>query len=414
MVAPVPMLTPADSARAVGAVYTVSLLAVLPVVAAAGLAFALRRARAEGRVLVWRAAVVLLLAMIVARPFVSHSMAWIVPAALATPLVALGRVQMMASVLALPMGPDQVSGAGTAGAVEILLALYVAGVFLVLAPTAVVIARMRRTLSGARVADARWQRQMQTARAQLGVRRRVRLLIARDVAVPMTWGAWRPVVLFPMSVSAWSDEEVRIALLHELTHVRRNDWLLGMLTRAACAAYWFHPGVWYLARRLREDCELACDDGVLASGVRASDYAAVLVRAAESLGRCNEPAAALALSRRRGLRARLAAIVDVTRSTGPIGRWWRHTAVVATLALVWPMTVIQLAPTRGVLTSLMQDASWELRAYAVVGLAQRADSVAVARKAAELDPSPRVRAWARYALGERAAALPYGRFIDRP
>ena len=191
MVAPVPMLTPADSARAVGAVYTVSLLAVLPVAAAAGLAFALRRARAEGRVLVWRAAVVLLLAMMVARPFVSHSMAWIVPAALATPLVALGRVQMMASVLALPMGPDQVSGAGTAGAVEILLALYVAGVFLVLAPTAVVIARMRRTLSGARVADARWQRQMQTARAQLGVRRRVRLLIARDVAVPMTWGAWR-------------------------------------------------------------------------------------------------------------------------------------------------------------------------------------------------------------------------------
>ena len=77
------------------------------------------------------------------------------------------------------------------------------------------------------------------------------------------------------------------------------------------------------------------------------------------------------------------------------------------------MTMIQLAPTRGVLTSLMQDASWELRAYAVVGLAQRPDSVAVARKAAELDPSPRVRAWARYALGERAA-LPLGRSIDRP
>ena len=59
------------------------------------------------------------------------------------------------------------------------------------------------------------------------------------------------------------------------------------------------------------------------------------------------------------------------------------------------MSVVQLAPTRDVLTTLMLDAQWESRAYAVLGLAQRADSVAVARSAAELDPSPRVRAWAQ-------------------
>jgi hypothetical protein len=61
-----------------------------------------------------------------------------------------------------------------------------------------------------------------------------------------------------------------------------------------------------------------------------------------------------------------------------------------------------------VLTTLMSDARWESRAYAVIGLARRADSVAFARTAAELDPNPRVRAWARYALGQRgdAAGLP--------
>jgi hypothetical protein len=66
-----------------------------------------------------------------------------------------------------------------------------------------------------------------------------------------------------------------------------------------------------------------------------------------------------------------------------------------------PLSVVQLAPTRAVLTSLMLSAQWETRAYAVLGLAERADSVAVARSAAELDPSPRVRAWARYALDHR-------------
>ncbi|HTJ21680.1 MAG TPA: HEAT repeat domain-containing protein, partial [Gemmatimonadaceae bacterium] len=93
---------------------------------------------------------------------------------------------------------------------------------------------------------------------------------------------------------------------------------------------------------------------------------------------------------------------------------WRRAAATLTIALVWPMSAIQLAPTRDVLTRLMNDASWELRAYAVLGLAQRPDSVAVARKAAELDPSPRVRAWARYALGERPRPVMFDGLVERP
>jgi hypothetical protein len=54
-----------------------------------------------------------------------------------------------------------------------------------------------------------------------------------------------------------------------------------------------------------------------------------------------------------------------------------------------------------VLTTLIGDTRWESRAYAVIGLARRADSVAVARSIAERDPNPRVRAWARYALDQR-------------
>jgi hypothetical protein len=38
----------------------------------------------------------------------------------------------------------------------------------------------------------------------------------------------------------------------------------------------------------------------------------------------------------------------------------------------------------------------------VLGLAQRPDSVAVARSVAEGDPNPTVRAWARYALAGRS------------
>ncbi len=70
-----------------------------------------------------------------------------------------------------------------------------------------------------------------------------------------------------------------------------------------------------------------------------------------------------------------------------------------------PVATVRVAPTRDVLTTLMQDSRWESRAYAVVRLAQRRDSVEVARAAARHDPNPRVRAWAQYALAQGPDAV---------
>jgi beta-lactamase regulating signal transducer with metallopeptidase domain len=38
-----------------------------------------------------------------------------------------------------------------------------------------------------------------------------------------------------------------------------------MAAAMACAVYWIHPGVWWVARRMRLERELACDDLVLGS-----------------------------------------------------------------------------------------------------------------------------------------------------
>jgi hypothetical protein len=82
-----------------------------------------------------------------------------------------------------------------------------------------------------------------------------------------------------------------------------------------------------------------------------------------------------------------------------------------TAVVVAPVSTARLGPTRSALTSLMRDARWESRAWAVVRLAQRPDSVEVARAAARLDPDPAVLAWARYALagGTAVDGAPLGR-----
>lgn len=402
----------ADAARGVETVYTVALLATLPLVAAGVAAFFLRGASAAARVLVWRSAVVALALVFVGRQLPLHWIAWVVPSALAAPLIALGRVQVTAASIsplhALVASPDSAEVASYAVAlVRVLFVTYVVGIVMVLLPTFVASVRVRRYTRNARsLNDESWGAELADVCRMLGISRTVQLFIATDVAVPMTWGFWRPVVALPTAADGWSASERRIVLLHELTHVRASDWMFNLAGRAVCALYWFHPGAWWIGRGLRKDCELACDDRVIAAGVRRSDYAELLVNAADALRAATSVrSAALALSNPSGLRARLSAVLDTRHDVRPLARGWAIVAAIGTLTVACPMSAVRLAPTRQVLTTLMSDTRWESRAYAVLGLAQRQDSVAVARSAAELDPSPRVRAWARYAL-EQSSALP--------
>ena len=110
-----------------------------------------------------------------------------------------------------------------------------------------------------------------------GLARPVTLLVSADVQVPVTWGVRCPVVALPAAAAQWSAERLRLVLLHELLHVRRRDVLVEFFLEAVTVAFWFHPAVWLAARRLRLERERACDEAVLDTGARASDYCEHLV-----------------------------------------------------------------------------------------------------------------------------------------
>ena len=98
-----------------------------------------------------------------------------------------------------------------------------------------------------------------------------------EISAPLTWGFLDPVILFPAFARSWDPSLFHAVLEHEREHIRRRDTVAHWLAELVCIAWWFHPLAWLARNRAAYERECACDDAVLRSGVRASDYAAGLL-----------------------------------------------------------------------------------------------------------------------------------------
>jgi beta-lactamase regulating signal transducer with metallopeptidase domain len=188
--------------------------------------------------------------------------------------------------------------------------IWIAGVLLVLARLAFGTARVWWIARRA-TPDPVWAPLGRDLAWAIGIDRQVRFLSGDEDAMPMAWGLMRARVLLPAEAEDWPLERQRVVLLHELAHVKRRDSLTQMLAHIACAVYWFNPLVWLAAQRLRAEREHACDDLVLATGTRGSDYADHLLDIARSLRSGAWPTwSAVTMAHRSQLEGRLMAILD--------------------------------------------------------------------------------------------------------
>jgi hypothetical protein len=93
----------------------------------------------------------------------------------------------------------------------------------------------------------------------------VRLCESALVEVPTVIGWLRPVVLLPMSTLAGlSPVQLEALLAHELAHIRRFDYLVNLVQTFVETVLFYHPAVWWISHRMREERELCCDDAAVA------------------------------------------------------------------------------------------------------------------------------------------------------
>jgi uncharacterized protein (TIGR03435 family) len=204
--------------------------------------------------------------------------------------------------------------AGSASSVTfafVAVALWAAGAALSLLWVANGIIATGRLRRRATPSAAAWQEEAGAIAAAMGVGR-VTFVESAATPSPFTFGITSPVVVMPIAVATWTSERRRAVLLHELAHVKRRDCLAQLLARIACALYWFHPCIWFAARRLRIERERACDDVVLTSGMRGSVYGHHLLDIARSAVSPVSAFAAggVAMAHRGRLEERLVSILD--------------------------------------------------------------------------------------------------------
>jgi len=107
----------------------------------------------------------------------------------------------------------------------------------------------------------RWARVLSS---RLGLRRRVELLEARELAGPVALGVLRPAVILPLGFrSSFAPRERAAMLAHELAHLAAWDPLWSLSAELAVALLWWHPAVWYSRAQLRAASEAAADEASL-------------------------------------------------------------------------------------------------------------------------------------------------------
>ncbi|MFD0793420.1 M56 family metallopeptidase [Mucilaginibacter litoreus] len=108
------------------------------------------------------------------------------------------------------------------------------------------------------------QQQISRFAKKLDITKKVRVGFSQLVDVPCITGYIKPVILLPVTLSTYLEaEEIEAILMHELAHIKRNDYLINLLQQVITTLLFFNPCVLLINRIISEERENACDDLVV-------------------------------------------------------------------------------------------------------------------------------------------------------
>ena len=113
-----------------------------------------------------------------------------------------------------------------------------------------------------------------------GIKRKVTLWLSNVITTPVTFGFIKPVIILPVAlVNQITLHQAETLILHELTHIKANDYLLNWFLIIAENVFFFNPFVFSLCKKIRLEREKHCDINVVAFQYSPLVYAETLLQA---------------------------------------------------------------------------------------------------------------------------------------
>lgn len=126
--------------------------------------------------------------------------------------------------------------------------------------------------------ESEWQNRVNIFKNKLKINRAVGIAESALIAVPMTLGWLKPLILLPIgTINKMNTGEVEAILAHELAHIAGRDYLLNILQSVIEIIFYFNPAVWWVSANIRAERENRCDDIAVSLSNNALTYAKALL-----------------------------------------------------------------------------------------------------------------------------------------
>jgi beta-lactamase regulating signal transducer with metallopeptidase domain len=126
--------------------------------------------------------------------------------------------------------------------------------------------------------SARWRIYIKDISSQLGIKKEVKAFLSAQIDTPQVIGFLKPVILIPAACLTHLDtDQLEAVLLHELVHIKRNDYLVNLFMATVEILFFFNPFVKQITSAIRKEREYSCDDMVIQFQYKPCHYATALL-----------------------------------------------------------------------------------------------------------------------------------------
>lgn len=160
-----------------------------------------------------------------------------------------------------------------------------------------------------------WKLFTEKVARHMGITKKIRIWVSHHIDVPATIGFMKPVILIPLaSINQLTPDQLEAIILHELSHIKRNDYLINLFISIIETILFFNPFVVLLAKVIKRERENCCDDFVIQYQYDRHAYASALL-SLEQFRNMNLRLAIGATSGKKQLLIRVKRIMEINNST---------------------------------------------------------------------------------------------------